>query len=71
MPPLARTALETVLQRFGVVKPDKDRQHGASITVEGTTVTIGQTSAPIYQSDFTRKVPDILFYDVPQVYLFI
>lgn len=66
LPPLAKNALEAVLSRARVVKPEKNYSYGTSITVKDNKVTIGQTSAPLYQTSSKSKVPDILFYDVPQ-----
>lgn len=35
--------------------------------VKDDVLTIGSVSAPIYNADQKMKVPDVLFYDNPQV----
>lgn len=35
--------------------------------VKNGVLTIGSVSAPIYNADQKMKVPDVLFYDNPQV----
>lgn len=35
--------------------------------VKDGVLTIGSVSAPIYNADQKMKVPDVLFYDNPQV----
>lgn len=47
-----------------------NRDDGArKIVTDGREITIGNTSAPVFQTSASSKVPDILFYDVPQVHV--
>lgn len=65
LPQLAKQALETVLLRAGVVKRDKN-DDSRKIMVNDKEITIGNTTTPVFHTTATSKVPDILFYDVPQ-----
>ncbi|CAB0011014.1 unnamed protein product [Nesidiocoris tenuis] len=66
LPPLAKQTLNTVLLRAGVVPPDRDVDVEKSIKYEDLKIIIGNTIAPIHQTTANSKVPDILFYDIPQ-----
>ncbi|XP_075230942.1 von Willebrand factor A domain-containing protein c12.2 [Lycorma delicatula] len=69
LPPLARQTLETVLQRAGVTSKTPPSSYNSStpqITVHDDSVQIGSTVAQRYVTSATSKVPDVLFYDVPQ-----
>lgn len=66
LPPLVKKALETVLLRAKITKPKNESDFAGSITRSENNITIGQTTAPIYETSATSKVPDILFYDIPQ-----
>lgn len=49
------------------IKPDVgDLVKRKKINVSNNTLTIGDTSAPLYSTSAVSKVPDIVFYDVPQ-----
>lgn len=71
LPNLARRALEgasTKLgiepeQRFGIFGKTEPK---VNCTLSENVLTIGNTSTEIYKTDALSKVPDILFYDVPQ-----
>lgn len=70
LPNLARRALDGVCAQLGVEKP---RKFGINHTepklkceIKNSVLTIGETSTEIYRTDALTKVPDILFYDVPQ-----
>lgn len=53
---------------MGIVKqPAGEIPPVGKIIVDDETTTIGRTLIPRYKSADTSKVPDILFYDVPQV----
>ncbi|XP_014258811.1 von Willebrand factor A domain-containing protein 8 isoform X2 [Cimex lectularius] len=66
LPPLAKQTLDTILSRAGLVESSLEDNLNKKITVNDNTVTVGNTTAPIFQTTATSKVPDILFYDVPQ-----
>lgn len=65
LPPLARKALEMVLERSNLeqIKHGKTSQ---KIEVTEENVRIGNTVAPRFKTDAKSKVPDILFFDIPQ-----
>uniref|UniRef100_A0AAG5DY10 von Willebrand factor A domain-containing protein 8 n=1 Tax=Anopheles atroparvus TaxID=41427 RepID=A0AAG5DY10_ANOAO len=69
MPSVARGVLESAVRRClqdgGRTRDALDRQ---PVTVELTdeTVRIGGTSVARYRTEAVSKVPDIVFYDVPQ-----
>ncbi|XP_041978858.1 von Willebrand factor A domain-containing protein 8 [Aricia agestis] len=70
LPNLARRALDGACQkmdieppfRFGHNRPEKI----LPCSVQNGTLTIGKTSIEVFKTDALTKVPDILFYDVPQ-----
>ncbi|KAJ9575372.1 hypothetical protein L9F63_025676, partial [Diploptera punctata] len=67
LPTLARQALDNVLHEADISKTPLSTTDNVNICeVQGNTVRIGNTTAPRYQTSATSKVPDILFYDVPQ-----
>ncbi|XP_039291605.1 von Willebrand factor A domain-containing protein 8-like [Nilaparvata lugens] len=71
LPPLARNALETVLQRAGIThKSSQDRESSAEHVkievLDDGRVKIGSTVMQKYKTDSSSQVPDVLFYDVPQ-----
>jgi MoxR-like ATPase len=67
LPSLARQALERTIQRLGIV-PEEGSDDSSPIVceVKNNVLTIGQSSVPVYQTTHLTKVPNILFYDVPQ-----
>ncbi|KAJ8722262.1 hypothetical protein PYW08_004664 [Mythimna loreyi] len=73
LPNLARRALDGASQRLGIDPPRRFGIFGNNPTetkvkcsVNNNVLTIGNTSTEIYKTDALTKVPDILFYDVPQ-----
>jgi hypothetical protein len=56
------------MKRSGI---DQHNQDGKStpldIVIDGDSVKIGNTKVPRFKTKDTSKVPDILFYNVPQV----
>lgn len=73
LPNLARRALDSVSQKLGIEPPRKLGIFGSNpnettvaCTVKNNVLTIGKTSTEIFKTDALTKVPDILFYDVPQ-----
>ncbi|KAG7308434.1 hypothetical protein JYU34_005640 [Plutella xylostella] len=73
LPNLARRALEGASKRLKIEPPTRFGIFGGKPTeakIECSTkngvLTIGNTSTEVYKTDALTKVPDILFYDVPQ-----
>ncbi|KAJ3641597.1 hypothetical protein Zmor_028097 [Zophobas morio] len=66
-PTLPRQALERTIHRFGIV-PEKSSDDTAPIScgIKNNILTIGQSSVPLYQNKHLTKVPNILFYNIPQ-----
>ncbi|XP_055693554.1 von Willebrand factor A domain-containing protein 8 [Lutzomyia longipalpis] len=68
LPALPRATLENVLERFKIfprLEAD-DSADKMGIEVANGCVRIGKTETDVYKTDAVTKVPDILFYDVPQ-----
>ena len=68
LPSLARDTLDKVLDRFGIQKEAVLDNPDIKCTVENNMLTIGETSAALYNPETRGKVPETLFYDTPQVY---
>ncbi|XP_069677328.1 von Willebrand factor A domain-containing protein 8 isoform X2 [Periplaneta americana] len=67
LPSLARQALDTILSDAGISSAGPHNVPSAAVCeVQGNIVRIGNTTAPRYQTSATSKVPDVLFFDVPQ-----
>ncbi|GAB6029233.1 von Willebrand factor A domain-containing protein 8 [Chamberlinius hualienensis] len=67
LPSLTKTSFEKVLEEIGIRNEDAQQQTGAiSCEVRDGIVRIGQTSVNLYETSSPSKVPDILFYDIPQ-----
>lgn len=66
MPALPKAALEKAIEKAGIQRPsimNMDKKH---ISTEGGILKIGTTEMKIESTDAESKVPDTLFYDVPQ-----
>lgn len=73
LPNLARRALDGASQKLGIDPPKRFGIFGSNpsetkvkCSVNNNILTIGNTSTEIFKTDALTKVPDILFYDVPQ-----
>ncbi|CAH0692016.1 unnamed protein product [Spodoptera exigua] len=73
LPNLARRALDGASQKLSIDPPRRFGVFGnnpsetkVKCSVAKNVLTIGNTSTEIYKTDALTKVPDILFYDVPQ-----
>ncbi|ETN61020.1 hypothetical protein AND_007335 [Anopheles darlingi] len=76
MPNLARNVLDSAMERTGIRQPDRTATGEADGTdskaplvellEDGTMLRLGRTVVPRYKTDAVSKVPDIVFYDVPQ-----
>lgn len=67
LPHLAREALEKTFHALKIF-PRTESLPNSSVACEvsNNTLTIGRTTAPVYQTSNLTKVPNILFYDIPQ-----
>ncbi|XP_060525989.1 von Willebrand factor A domain-containing protein 8 isoform X2 [Cylas formicarius] len=69
LPQLTRKSLENTIRSVGIVPEevmDTDQLDKLACHVNDGVVTIGRTSAPVYQSKSLTKVPHVVFYDIPQ-----
>ncbi|XP_022919882.1 von Willebrand factor A domain-containing protein 8 [Onthophagus taurus] len=66
LPNLTRDALERTLNNLGIRKVESDEDVSVKYGIVDKVLTIGKTSSPVFQTDNLTKVPNILFYDVPQ-----
>ncbi|XP_063891843.1 von Willebrand factor A domain-containing protein 8 [Helicoverpa armigera] len=73
LPNLARRALDGASQKLGIDPPRRVGIFGnnpsetkVKCSVKNNVLTIGNTSTEIFKTEALTKVPDILFYDVPQ-----
>ncbi|XP_045483883.1 von Willebrand factor A domain-containing protein 8 [Pieris rapae] len=69
LPNLARRALDGASQKIGIEQPrhfGKFNEKKVKCSTQNGVLTIGDTTTEVYKTDALTKVPDILFYDVPQ-----
>lgn len=68
LPNLARRALDGASQKIGIEQPRFRKLEGKRVncSIQNGALTIGDTTTEVYKTDALTKVPDILFYDVPQ-----
>ncbi|KAE8748569.1 hypothetical protein FOCC_FOCC004745 [Frankliniella occidentalis] len=70
LPNIARQSLEKLLSSLNVERKkelDGDAKSADCVIINGDSITIGGTTAKRYPDTAAKsKVPDILFYDVPQ-----
>ncbi|CAH0398204.1 unnamed protein product [Chilo suppressalis] len=73
LPNLARRALDGASQRIGIEPPSRfgifggnPKETKVACSVQNGILTIGNTSTEVFKTQALTKVPDILFYDVPQ-----
>lgn len=66
LPSIARQALEDSLKKFHIHPKKEGPDSNIRCIVDQDTVTIGATTVSRYKTSALTKVPDILFYDVPQ-----
>ncbi|KAJ8985337.1 hypothetical protein NQ317_008368 [Molorchus minor] len=65
LPSLTKQALEKTVQNIGIV-PTTNTTKTVNYEIKNNILTIGESSAPLYNTENLMKVPNILFYDVPQ-----
>nr|XP_031838808.1 von Willebrand factor A domain-containing protein 8 isoform X2 [Nomia melanderi] len=66
LPAVARNALDDCCKRIGIVRATSAPSTDMKCEVTENAVRIGNTIVDRYQTNALTKVPDILFYDVPQ-----
>ncbi|KOB75074.1 Uncharacterized protein OBRU01_08133, partial [Operophtera brumata] len=71
LPNLARRALDGASKKINIDAPTQFGLFGrgekkVNSSVKNNVLTIGDTSTEIFKTEALTKVPDILFYDVPQ-----
>ena len=66
LPILTKQALEDCLSKLGIVPRKEAENTQITCEVKDDTVTIGRTTVNRYKTKALTKIPDILFYDVPQ-----
>jgi hypothetical protein len=68
LPSLAQQALDTVLNDAAINTVAEPTGPTLKVCeVQGDVVRIGNTTAARYETSASSKVPDVLFFDVPQV----
>lgn len=66
LPSLPRAALENAIENVSITKPKRQTMPITEIHVENNLLRIGKTSTEQYKTNAVTKIPDIVFYDVPQ-----
>lgn len=66
LPPLTRQALEKTISKLGIKTPTDKSPLDVKCKIENGILTVGQTTCPVYKTEHLSKVPNIVFYDVPQ-----
>jgi hypothetical protein len=68
LPTLAQQALDTVLSSAGINTVAEPNYPTFKVCeVQGNVLRIGNTTAARYETATNSKVPDVLFFNVPQV----
>lgn len=66
MPALPKAALEKAIESAGIQRPNIMKMSKKYISMEGDLLRIGNTDMKIESTNDGSKVPNTLFYDVPQ-----
>ncbi|CAH1119198.1 unnamed protein product [Phaedon cochleariae] len=66
LPSLTRKVLEKTIEAVGITVTEESEEKPIKCEIKNEVLTIGSTSVPVYKTENLTKVPDILFYDVPQ-----
>ncbi|XP_066591206.1 von Willebrand factor A domain-containing protein 8 [Prorops nasuta] len=66
LPHLAKQVLDDSLTKLNILPLNESKNSDIKCQVTNDTVKIGETSVNRYKTTSLSKVPDILFYDVPQ-----
>ncbi|KAF5289201.1 hypothetical protein FQR65_LT00087 [Abscondita terminalis] len=66
LPKLTKQSLEKTLSNLGISSKPHLESDVVKYAITDNILTIGKTSAVVTQTDAITKVPNVLFYDVPQ-----
>ena len=66
LPAIAKQALDDCCNSVGIVATKNTVDQNIKCQINGNTVKIGNTVTERYNTTALTKVPDVLFYDVPQ-----
>lgn len=66
LPSIAKQALEDSMKKFNITPKSDGPRTDISCIVDNDKVTIGKTTVQRYKTTALTKVPDVLFYDIPQ-----
>lgn len=66
LPSLPRAALENAIENVSISRPKSRKLSTISINVQNDDLTIGSTTTKRYETKAHTKVPDIVFFNVPQ-----
>ncbi|XP_066146647.1 von Willebrand factor A domain-containing protein 8 [Euwallacea fornicatus] len=69
LPSITRKSLENLISSVGITPQEKLLEHDCSnikCEVKNNILTIGNTSVSVFETQDHSKVPQVLFYDIPQ-----
>lgn len=66
LPALPRAVLENAIKNVSIFPSSDNEFAKPKIEVKDNVLTIGNTKTKLFETNALSKVPDILFYDVPQ-----
>nr|XP_023019767.1 von Willebrand factor A domain-containing protein 8 [Leptinotarsa decemlineata] len=66
LPSLTRQVLEKTLEKVKITPSENNDKNPVQSEIKDGILTIGSIAVPVYKTKDLTKVPDILFYDVPQ-----
>lgn len=66
LPPITKEAFDNALQKEGIEPESQVKDEKITCQVNDRTIKIGNTEVNRYETNSKSKVPDILFYDIPQ-----
>ena len=66
LPTIPKQALEDTLKKLNIKAVPRETIEKIKCVVDEKSVTIGNTTVKRYETNALTKVPDIVFYDVPQ-----
>lgn len=67
LPSLSRAALENAIQNVSISPSNSNTKTlSPNIQIDDKTLTIGKTTTKRYETNAMTKVPEVLFYNVPQ-----
>ncbi|KAL3279620.1 hypothetical protein HHI36_017125 [Cryptolaemus montrouzieri] len=66
LPSLTKKALEKTIANVGIEPKNNLGEKNVQCKIENGILKIGNTSTNVYRTDHLTKVPNVVFYDVPQ-----